>query len=154
MLAGVARGEHFHRHQPGFDQRLEAAADHLDFLVDRQLPEADRLRRRHQDAQRPLALDDRIGGDVGQHVADEVNLLGRQEALPAGVVGELPRLLADPRDHRRQHQIELAAALPRARLVVEPAHVALEQRLEEMAAEFHHLARRSAASLARGWCSP
>ena len=131
--------EHVDRDQLRLDQRLEAAADDLDLLIDRQLPEADRLRRGHQDAQRPVAAHDRIGRHGGQHVADEVDLLGGEEALAAGVVGELPWLFRDPRNHRGQHQVELPPALARARFVVQPPHVALEQRLEQLAAERDHL---------------
>ena len=85
-------------------------------------------------------------GTLRQDIADEVDLFGREEARSPGVVGKLPRLLGDPRDHRRQHEIEAAPPLARARLVIEAPHVTLKQRLEELAAELRSSPRRSAAS--------
>jgi hypothetical protein len=76
-----------------------------------------------------------VGGNRRQHIADEVDVLGGEEAAPRGVVGELPGLLGNPRHHRREDEIELAPVLARTRLVIEPPDVALEQGLEEIGAE-------------------
>ena len=61
----------------------EAAADDFDFLLDRQAAEAHGLRRGDKDAQRSLRPHDRIGRNVGQNVANEVDFLGGQEARRA-----------------------------------------------------------------------
>ena len=118
---------------PCFDQRLEAAADHLDFLLDRQACRSPPAAPRPPECAAALRRATiGVRRNVRQHVADEMDLFGGEKAAASRVVGELPGLFGDPRHHRRQHEVEPPAALARARLVVQPAHVALQQGLEQL----------------------
>ncbi len=139
MLLRRGAWQHFDLREAGVDQRVEAAADDFEFLLDRETAKAGRLGRCHQDPQRTGPWRDHVGGNRGQYVADEMNVFGGKEAAARRVVGKLPRLLGDPRHHRREDEVELAAVLARARLVVQPPHVALEQCLEEIGAELDQL---------------
>src|SRR6185436_8029179 len=107
-------------------------------FVDGQRIESYRLGRRDQDAQRPGRRNDRVRGNAGEHVAREAHVLGGEKTAAARVIREFPRLLRDPRDHGSEYQVE-ASALQRTRLVVQAAHVALEQRVEQLLAEGQQL---------------
>ena len=82
-MDAVWRGarQHFDLRQAGVDQRIKAAADDFDFLLDREAAEAGRLGRRHQDPQRPGSRRDQVGGNRRQHVANEMDVFGGEEAL-------------------------------------------------------------------------
>ena len=68
-----------------------------------------------------------------------MDVLGCEEAPPPGIERELPGFFGDPRDHRRQYEIEPSPALARARFIVETPNVTLNERLEELAPELDHL---------------
>ena len=119
----------------GCHQRRHAAPDQRLLLRRRQRAQPGRLRRCNHDAQCARARRNAISRHRGQYVAHEVHVARGNEAAALRIERKLPRLLGDPRHHRREHQVERAPARVCKRLPVQPQHAAAEQRLEQIGAE-------------------
>ena len=131
--------EDLEAHETGLDERLESGANDGGLLPRGYGCGVARLGEGDENVQRPATRRGR-GGRRGPEDAAHEDGVVREEASAGGIPGELPRLVGDPVEARREDDLERALRGGSC-LVPEAPHGSRKKRLEEDGAVFAELRR-------------